>query len=83
MIEAPAPGLYRHYKGGEYDVLGSVLHSETEERLVLYRPRYGERELWVRPVAMFREDVVVDGKSCPRFAWIGPSHGGDRPELAS
>ncbi|EAQ97489.2 DUF1653 domain-containing protein [Congregibacter litoralis] len=71
-MEAPAPGLYRHYKGGEYDVLGSVLHSETEERLVLYRPRYGERELWVRPVAMFREDVMVDGEPRPRFAWIGP-----------
>ncbi|WP_439101315.1 DUF1653 domain-containing protein [Congregibacter sp.] len=71
-MDAPPPGLYRHYKGGEYDVLGSVLHSETEERLVLYRPRYGERELWVRPVAMFREDVMVHGEARPRFAWIGP-----------
>ena len=65
-----ALGRYRHYKGGEYDVLGTVLHSETEERMVLYRPRYGERELWVRPLDMFQESVDVDGKTLPRFALV-------------
>ena len=50
------PGRYRHYKGGEYTVLGVARHSETEELLVVYRPEYGERDLWVRPLSMFSED---------------------------
>lgn len=62
------PGRYRHYKGGEYDVVGVARHSETLEPLVLYRPLYGEATLWVRPYAMFFEDVVVDGVVRPRFA---------------
>ena len=53
MVDAPAPGRYRHYKGGEYEVLGVATHSETEASLVVYRPLYGERGLWVRPLAMF------------------------------
>ena len=44
-----APGRYRHYKGGEYTVCGVARHSETNELLVVYRPEYGERDLWVRP----------------------------------
>ena len=63
-----APGRYRHYKGGEYEVLAVVRHSETLEPLVLYRALYGERGLWVRPYPMFVETVVVDGKRVPRFA---------------
>ena len=63
-------GRYRHYKGGEYEVLGTVRHSETEERLVLYRPLYGARELWVRPLEMFTESVDVAGEIVPRFALI-------------
>ena len=51
------PGRYRHYKGGEYIVLGTARHSETEEMLVVYRPEYGEKKLWVRPLAMFLEIV--------------------------
>lgn len=66
------PGRYRHYKGADYEVIGVARHSETEEYLALYRPLYGDRGLWVRPLAMFREDVLVDGNSQPRFAWIGP-----------
>ncbi|MBT8146988.1 MAG: DUF1653 domain-containing protein [Gammaproteobacteria bacterium] len=65
------PGKYRHYKGGEYEVLGVASHSETEEQLVVYRPLYGERGLWVRPLAMFCEEVEVDGKRIPRFAFQG------------
>ena len=64
-------GRYRHYKGGEYEVLGVARHSETEEELVVYRPLYGERGLWVRPRAMFEETVTVDGEAVSRFAWIG------------
>lgn len=63
-------GLYRHYKGQEYRVLGTATHSETLEDLVLYQPQYGERGYWVRPITMFLEEVVVDGKAMPRFAYI-------------
>ncbi len=61
------PGRYRHYKGNEYDVIGMARHSETREMMVVYRPLYGEGGLWVRPAAMFVEDVVIDGKTLPRF----------------
>ena len=47
------PGLYQHYKGGRYEVIGEATHTETEEALVLYRALYGERGLWVRPLEMF------------------------------
>jgi hypothetical protein len=60
-------GRYRHYKGGEYEVLGTVRHSETLEPLTLYRALYGEQGLWVRPAAMFNEEVVIDGVRQPRF----------------
>lgn len=60
-------GRYRHYKGGEYEVIGTVRHSETLEPLVLYRALYGARGLWVRPAAMFAEEVVIDGLPQPRF----------------
>ena len=63
-------GRYRHYKGGEYEVLGAVRHSETLEPLVLYRPLYGERGDWVRPHAMFFETVVIDGIAQPRFSRV-------------
>ncbi len=62
------PGRYRHYKGPEYEVLFEARHSETEEVLVVYRQRYGEHGLWVRPKAMFVETVEVDGERVPRFA---------------
>lgn len=65
------PGRYRHYKGNEYTVLGVAKHSETEEELVVYRQEYGERGLWVRPLAMFCETVEVDGVRVPRFKFVG------------
>ena len=65
-----APGLYRHYKGGEYEVVGVARHSETLEPLVVYRPLYNASGLWVRPHAMFVETVDVDGVRRPRFAKI-------------
>ena len=63
-------GRYRHYKGGEYTVFGVARHSETDERLVVYRPEYGERELWVRPQTMFSESVETQKGREPRFALI-------------
>lgn len=65
---APTPGRYRHYKGNFYEVLGVARHSETEEWLVIYRCLYGDFSLWVRPLAMFVEDVTVDGRTVRRFA---------------
>lgn len=66
-----SPGRYRHYKGKDYIVLGVARHSETEDELVVYRPDYGERALWVRPLAMFTETVDVDGQRVPRFQFVG------------
>jgi len=60
-------GRYRHYKQLDYEVIGVVRHSETLELLVLYKALYGEQGLWVRPFAMFTEEVVVDGLRRPRF----------------
>ena len=61
-------GRYRHYKGGEYEVLGAVRHSETLEAMVLYRPLYNESGAWVRPHAMFFGKVEIDGRHQARFA---------------
>ncbi|MEV7036810.1 DUF1653 domain-containing protein [Amycolatopsis sp. NPDC051061] len=61
------PGRYAHYKGGEYEVLGVARHSETEEKLVVYRALYGSRGLWVRPEAMFAETVETADGPVPRF----------------
>ncbi len=62
------PGLYRHYKGNLYEVIGVAAHSETEESLVVYRALYGARGMWVRPFEMFMSDVEVDGQRLRRFA---------------
>ncbi len=61
------PGLYRHYKGNLYEVLDTARHSETLEPMTLYRALYGERGLWVRPAAMFSENVAIDGVEQARF----------------
>lgn len=68
----PVPGIYRHYKGALYEVIGVARHSETEESLVTYRALYGDYGLWVRPLAMFIETVNIQdaggSKRQPRFA---------------
>ncbi len=64
------PGLYRHYKGPEYEVLGLTRHSESEEVLVLYRALYGDFGLWVRPIDMFTENVSTEQGDQPRFRLI-------------
>ena len=65
------PGIYRHFKGNLYRVIGMVKHSETLEPMVVYRALYGEGGIWVRPAAMWNEHVEKDGYSGPRFAWEG------------
>jgi len=64
------PGRYRHFKGGEYQVIDTATHSETGEDLVVYRPLYGEGKLWVRPLHMFLEQVEKDGQTIPRFSLL-------------
>jgi hypothetical protein len=64
------PGLYRHYKGGEYEVVGTVRHSEDLQPMTLYRALYGEHGLWVRPATMFNETVIIDGVLQPRFTFL-------------
>lgn len=66
-ITPTPPGLYRHYKGLLYEVVGTARHSETLEPMTVYRALYGEHGLWVRPAAMFEETVVIDGQARPRF----------------
>ena len=65
------PGRYRHFKGGEYRLLGLARHSETQEWMVVYQALYGEEGLWVRPAEMWTEQVEREGYSGPRFVYVG------------
>jgi hypothetical protein len=65
-----ALGIYRHYKGKDYEVIAVARHSETEEELVVYRLRYGDFSYWVRPLVMFTESIELDGEIKPRFQWL-------------
>lgn len=65
------PGLWKHFKGNQYRVLGVALHSETGEEMVVYQALYGQRGLWVRPAAMWLEQVEREGYSGPRFVRLG------------
>ena len=69
-LPATPPGRYRHYKGGEYEVVGAARHSETLEALVVYRPLYNASGLWVRPHGMFFGEVEIDGVRRARFERI-------------
>ncbi len=64
------PGLYRHFKGNMYKVLYTAKHSETMEDMVVYQALYGDMGIWVRPRAMFCEEIVRDGKTFVRFEFI-------------
>ena len=64
------PGRYRHFKGNEYEVIGIATHSETLEPMVVYRALYDDGGLWVRPLAMWNETVVRDGREMPRFTRV-------------
>ncbi|MDP1803412.1 MAG: DUF1653 domain-containing protein [Bacteroidota bacterium] len=65
-------GLYKHYKGNIYEVIGVAKHSETLEEMVVYKATYQkeEKNLWVRPLAMFVETIIVEGKNVKRFTKI-------------
>jgi hypothetical protein len=63
-------GIYRHYKGNLYQVIGVATHSESLEQQVVYRPLYGERGLWVRPLDMFNGFVLLDGEEVKRFQFV-------------
>ncbi len=63
-------GIYRHFKGNLYKVLSVARHSETLEYYVVYRALYGDFGIWVRPLAMFSEEVMHEGKLQPRFAFL-------------
>ena len=73
MEDQIRPGRYRHFKGNFYEVLGVARHSETGEQLVVYRPLYGERGLWVRPLSMRNETVERDGQTFRRFTYVEES----------
>ena len=62
------PGIYRHYKGNLYELLFIANHSETLEKMVVYKALYGKGEVWVRPLHMWDEKVIVDGKEVERFS---------------
>ena len=64
------PGRYRHFKGGEYEVLGIARHSEDESPMVVYRPLYNDSGLWVRPADMWNETVIRDGRTYTRFLQV-------------
>ena len=63
-------GKYRHFKGNEYEVLAIANHSETLEKMVVYKALYGECEIWVRPLSMWEEEITRDGKTFKRFEYI-------------
>ena len=70
-MEEIKKGRYRHFKGNEYEVIGTAKHSETLEEYVVYKALYGEGGLWVRPAEMWNETVERDGKTFKRFEFIG------------
>ena len=69
-MEEFRPGIYRHFKGNEYELLYVARHSETLEPMVVYRALYGEQGIWVRPAAMWNERVERDGYAGPRFSFV-------------
>ena len=72
-MEKIKPGIYRHFKGNEYEVLHIARHSETEEEMVVYRALYGDYSLWVRPASMWNETVIRNGETLKRFTYLRPS----------
>jgi hypothetical protein len=80
-ITNPTPlGIYRHYKGNQYEVIGYAKHSETLEDMVIYKALYGEHGTWVRPASMWNELVETDGKTVKRFEYIGGNDNGTKIE---
>lgn len=63
-------GIYKHYSGKMYQVLGVARHSETLEPCVVYQALYEDFGMWVRPFSMFTEEIIVDGKNIARFQYV-------------
>lgn len=75
----PIPlGLYRHYKGNQYEVIGFARHSETLEDMVVYKALYGEGGTWVRPLSMWENLIEVDGETVKRFEYVSENDASDR-----
>lgn len=72
-LNATPAGLYRHYKGGWYEVIETVRCSETLQGLTLYRALYGGFGLWARPAAMFNGSGLFEGRQQPRFVHHDPA----------
>ena len=70
MKNYPTEGIYRHFKGGEYQLLSIARHSESQEEMVVYRALYGECGVWVRPLSMWFETIERDGVQLPRFTLV-------------
>ena len=68
-------GIYRHYKGNQYEVIGFAKHSETLEDMVVYKALYGERGTWVRPLSMWENPIEIDDKIVKRFEYVGNGFG--------
>ncbi|MDD6734990.1 MAG: DUF1653 domain-containing protein [Clostridiales bacterium] len=66
-------GIYEQYKGKLYELVAVANHSETLEKMVVYRALYGEGEYWVSPLSMWEEFVEVNGEQVPRFRYIMPT----------
>jgi len=66
-------GVYRHYKGNQYEVIGFAKHSETLEDMVIYKALYGESKTWVRPFSMWDNPIEIDGRTVKRFEYVGES----------
>lgn len=67
-------GIYQHYKGNKYEVIGTAKHSKTLEDFAVYKALYGDNGLWVRPLSMFLEEVQVNDKKVPRFKYLEKSN---------
>jgi hypothetical protein len=63
-------GTYEHYKGLRYKIIGVAHHSESLEEMVVYQALYGKNDIWVRPLAMFLDDITFEGRSLPRFRFV-------------
>ena len=75
MVDKQIPlGIYRHYKGNEYEVIGFSKHSESLEDMVIYKALYGDGGIWVRPLSMWENPIEIDGDTVKRFEYVGSSN---------
>jgi len=82
-MDAIPLGIYRHYKGNQYEVVGFAKHSETLEDMVIYKALFGEGDIWVRPLSMWGELVETDGEAVRRFEYVDDKTGTDRQDELS